>query len=792
MKNYIKTLIAKKNIYSGKLGLFFLFFLLHIHLFPQNSTQPTPPSVTFTNSVNFNFNQKQFNFNYQGTDGNISYKYSPIADGSLSALQCIVNSTYTFTPSLGGMSLDAGGNEVFSWTAGVTFTLLNTNSSADTLFASWKMQYGAYSLLYNYKIFISARTLVIGVTAQNPIAAELTLERCKNVLNPKTIPIPYLPFFNVLYTNNVFVSMFFDWEKTGASEINSLDDIFSSTSVYYSQYARYSKNTNGIRNLVNEKIYLTTSPSLTDVLPNIPNPVSTLKSVSSNHIVFDSWHYGFSTALNDVMLCHNAGINNLWVIIHNWQYGGYDNMYPDVMPANVAQGGNSALIALSDSCANYNYLFALHENYVDFYPNAPSYNQNDLSKNPDGSFKLSWYNPSTGIQAYQMKPSKSANYLNIFSPQIHQSFSTTASFLDVHSAANPSNIVDYDANVANSGTFKQTMQLYRQLAGLLRTHHTGPVSGEGYYHFLYAGYFDDAEAQINTGKQNGYWQSCRLPLLVDFQLNKIHSLMCVHGVGYYERFFSLNGGAQSSNQFPLDTTLIYIATELAYGNAGFIPFSDRVTNFLAVAKLEYKHVLPAQQLYANASVVSITYDDNGQAIDASQYIKNHPTTFDDITSVDFMSKVKVVYNNGTVVYVNRHPTQSWQVTPGVSGSSFNYHAIINSIDSLGVDSTTTITTWTLPSKSGWLVIASQQITGVFNTENTGQNINLFPNPATSEIQINLPVNINLQIEIYNSLGQLVVTQKNSNSVDISKLVAGIYFVRATQGSTIYCHKLIKQ
>ncbi len=772
--------------------IFSIYFLLILsfQVFAQLTPQPTPPAGAFSTGVNFNFGQNSFDFNYQGVDGNLSYRYAPGTDGSPAAIKCVVNS-YTFSPSLGGLAMYVGGQERFPWTPGVTFALLNASASADTLTTNWKMSYSTYTLHYTYKFFLSGRTLVMDIESQEATVSQVMIGRCENAVNPKIIPVPYLPSMNVLYTDNgtekLFMSEFFDWERSDASLLAPADQVFSPTSVFFAQDERYFPVAGGNTNPAKERQYITVSPSIEDVLPNLPNPVSALKSVSADHLIYDAWSYSFSNVLSDVNILNNSGIKNIWLIVHDWQNGGYDNMYPDVMPANPARGGSSGLLAIQNACVSDNYLFALHENYTDIWPNAPSYNVNEVSKNANGSLQLGWFNPTTSIQAYHMKPTRAAHFLNIFSPQIHQTYFTTAAYLDVHSAINPSYVVDYDPAVSNPAKYREAMQLYRQLPGLSRAQHAGPVSGEGAFHFLYAGYFDDIEGQINTAKQNGYWQGCRLPLLIDFQLNKIHPLMCTHGVGYYERFFSLNDGTQHYFLGGLDSALMYIATELAYGNAGFIPHGSDMPNFLAVAKLEHKHVLPAQKLYANANAVSILYDDNGTMVTASQYIKNHPATFDDINSLDFMSKVQVTYNNGTVVYVNRHPTQNWQITPGISGSSFNYHATINSIDSLGVDSAAIVSTWTLPKKNGWLVIAPQTVTSVDDHQNIYPCVTVYPNPSSGifAIQSSVPV---YSYEIVNLLGEQMYAApvlNGSNSIATSipfELPAGIYFIRMKTNS----------
>jgi hypothetical protein len=401
-----------------------------------------------------------------------------------------------------------------------------------------------------------------------------------------------------------------------------------------------------------------------------------------------------------------AGVSNLWVIVHQWQNAGYDNEYPDVLPARAAWGGNAGLQALGQTIRDAGYLFSLHENYVDFYTNAPSWNVNDVSRNSDGSLRPGWYNSFTGVQSYQMKPSRYASYLTNFAAQIHNTFTTTASYLDVHSAVNPTYWVDFDSAVTNAGMFVETLQRNRALAGLLRDIHQGPVSGEGNCHFLTVGYYDDIEAQINSGggynvpKTQGQW----LPLLVDFELLKLHDKACTHGVGYYERFFADETNTPKFLQYQKDAVLQYIATELAYGHGGFIPTGDRVYFLNEVALLEQRHVLPAQQLYAFARPVSILYGDTNDEVTASTYISRYPTTYANISNANFMAQVRVTYDNGAVVCVNRHPSRQWQVQLGHPGGTFNFHAVLNGSNTLGVVKTN-LTSYLLPVRNGWVVFA---------------------------------------------------------------------------------------
>jgi hypothetical protein len=674
------------------------------------SVQPSPPAGSYTNTVNFDFNHNVFDFFYQGADGTLKYEYAPGANvgGTFNPLTCTVNGTYRFQPSnVGGLSLWTGASEAVPWGTGVAFTLLNAQTvGSNTLQTLWKMTYGTNAMTYAFQFQMSARTLIIQAVVQSGVAAAVYLDRCEGAANPVIIHVPYLTTMNILYSSGVFASMYFDWETTSAATIYALDSVFSPSSVYYGQSAIYAPRSDRTRNRVNETIYLTVSPSFADVLPNLTNPLSPYKTLSANYLVFDNWQDPFSAISAEVQTLYDAGISNLWVLVHNWQNGGYDNQYPNVLPANPSLGGDAALTNLSRTIHRSGYLFGLHENYVDFYPNAVAWNPAALALNSDGSHKQAWFNSSTGIQSYELKPTLTADYLTNFAPQIHSRYATSASFLDVHSAVNPSDKVDFDSASTNAGMFRETMTRYRALGGLLRSIHQGPVSGEGHHHFFNVGYFDDVEAQLNSGGVAPSSQASKLPLLVDFDLLKLHDKATVHGVGYYERFFSDTNDAPVYQAFPQSAVLEYMATELAFGHAGFIPTPDLLYDYVAAAKLEQRHIFPAQALYANATPVSILYHDSSRndEVTVSDYIRRYPATFGSQASDYYLSQVRVTYNNGVIICINRHPTRSWQVQLGQAGGYFNFNAWMGGTNLQWVGQTN-LTSYLLPQTNGWVVFA---------------------------------------------------------------------------------------
>ncbi len=82
---------------------------------------------------------------------------------------------------------------------------------------------------------------------------------------------------------------------------------------------------------------------------------------------------------------------------------------------------------------------------------------------------------------------------------------------------------------------------------------------------------------------------------------------------------------------------------------------------------------------------------------------------------------------------------------------------------------------------------------VLTTENyLKESISMYPNPATTNIQITITSDIALRtVEIYNSIGKKVL-ESNKSLVDVKSLANGIYFVRVITNKGFINRKLIKK
>ncbi len=79
----------------------------------------------------------------------------------------------------------------------------------------------------------------------------------------------------------------------------------------------------------------------------------------------------------------------------------------------------------------------------------------------------------------------------------------------------------------------------------------------------------------------------------------------------------------------------------------------------------------------------------------------------------------------------------------------------------------------------------------------GNNVGIFPNPATTEVNIVMNQSAEADVHVFDVTGKLVIYEANTfiesrHTVDISSLNAGIYFVRINANGSSITKKLLKQ
>ena len=150
------------------------------------------------------------------------------------------------------------------------------------------------------------------------------------------------------------------------------------------------------------------------------------------------------------------------------------------------------------------------------------------------------------------------------------------------------------------GPSRHLWDAHRALWAYERGLHHGPVFGEGNNHWYWSGLLDGVEAQFGQGWRDG--QGTSAPLLVDFDLLKIHPLQLNHGMGYYERWWAQGPGAKRGLLSLLDQ---YRMQEVAYGHEGFL--GGEAWHDPALSWLESHLMTPLTARTALADPVAIDY-----------------------------------------------------------------------------------------------------------------------------------------------------------------------------------------
>lgn len=80
-----------------------------------------------------------------------------------------------------------------------------------------------------------------------------------------------------------------------------------------------------------------------------------------------------------------TGLQKVYLHLDGWGDPGYDNKHPDYLPACIEAGGWEGMRELSDTMKDFNYMFGIHDQYRDYYFDAPTFDENFAMRNVDGT-----------------------------------------------------------------------------------------------------------------------------------------------------------------------------------------------------------------------------------------------------------------------------------------------------------------------------------------------------------------------------------------------------------------------
>jgi hypothetical protein len=123
------------------------------------------------------------------------------------------------------------------------------------------------------------------------------------------------------------------------------------------------------------------------------------------------------------------GVEKCMFLLAGWNRMGYDREHVDMWPPAEAAGGIKGLTKAAQVVTKLGFLFALHDNYDDFYPDAPSFDEKYILRNQDGSLHKGgvW----DGGLCYITCPSQREELLNRNMALIQKDIPLNAYYFDV-------------------------------------------------------------------------------------------------------------------------------------------------------------------------------------------------------------------------------------------------------------------------------------------------------------------------------------------------------------------------
>ncbi|MCI8400766.1 MAG: hypothetical protein HFI38_01505 [Lachnospiraceae bacterium] len=159
--------------------------------------------------------------------------------------------------------------------------------------------------------------------------------------------------------------------------------------------------------------------------------------VSPDSVYYDREHperndavIPFAVRTEEIQRYYEKGIRRLYLHLDGWGDPGYDNKHPDYLPACEEAGGWDAMKELSDTIQKCGYMFGLHDQYRDYYMDAPSYDREFACQAPDGSvFDMARW--AGGRQSYLCATQAPYYVKRNFQEVLRHGIHLEASYLDV-------------------------------------------------------------------------------------------------------------------------------------------------------------------------------------------------------------------------------------------------------------------------------------------------------------------------------------------------------------------------
>ncbi len=284
----------------------------------------------------------------------------------------------------------------------------------------------------------------------------------------------------------------------------------------------------------------------------------------AGRFVFDIWGGPYRDITQLMRGAIDYGLRDAMLTVHSWQRWGYDYRLPDIFPPNPRLGTLEDLQELSRLCREHDIPWGLHDNYIDFYPDAEDFSYERICFNEEGKPVKAWLNESRDARSYRWRPDAFRPFLVRNLEQIVPALQPTQSFVDVFSALPP---VEYHTRDGSFHTALETRRHWGEAFATIREALHGPaITTSEAGHDQLTGYLDGADCQfLQLAAEPGKFlikAPCADWERIPWMDAVLHDRFILHGVGYSSRYQGgrsrLHHGIESDD---------YIGAEILTGHA---------------------------------------------------------------------------------------------------------------------------------------------------------------------------------------------------------------------------------
>jgi hypothetical protein len=579
-----------------------------------------------------------FRFLYEGEDGVVEYLAVPGAE-YWGPVEVRVDGA-TVARAL------AGAGPVFDPPSGA-IRLVRAWEEADAARAVWEVETEEGRVDVESTMRILRKSLVVDFICRGGLAAELAYGRIIEEVRDsgQLVAIPYLNYgghmLNVFASSRplpFFASVWMDWYRSNGSRPYAVDEI-DEDGVELNGGVRYLPRTDGVRNDLYERVFVTFAPRFEEVLPNIPNPPARRGKEAGSRLWQETWGpQDYAKEMERSRRLRAYGIDQLTQCNHEitWRDGGESFTFRTM--AAPGKGGDPALREYVAAQKALGWRSGLYTNYTDYAPVSANWDIDMVMRDSGGDLVRAW------PRCYSPKALFAVEADRFLAPRIQQKFGTDAAYTDVHTSVGPWDRVDYDARVPGAGSFAATFYAYGELLLHDQEVYDGFCWSEGHHQWLYAGLATGNYALTYTELDYREY-----PYLPHFDLLKMHPLTVDIGMPWTAFFFRKDEGWREPDRIEGSIDR-FLAATLAYGHLGWLV---EEAHGIRRTVRSYYMMQQLQSRYAMERPEVILYGaGDGRLRDSSSAILNGDWK---------RSQIYTRYANGLELWVNGNPSEDWAV-----------------------------------------------------------------------------------------------------------------------------------